>query len=60
MSGKDVKEGRAKKEMTAKRAVFGFFAPILVLIILMALGAEVTIAGLAALFVMIIYRGYMD
>jgi Na+/H+ antiporter nhaC len=59
MSGNDVKTGRIKKEMTARRALFGFFVPILVLVVLMAMGAEVTIAALAALFVMIIYCGYM-
>lgn len=47
------------KEMTTNRALFGFFAPILVLIVLIAMGADVTIAALAALFVMIGFCFYM-
>lgn len=47
------------KEMTTNRALFGFFAPILVLIILIAMGADVTIGALAALFVMIVFCFYM-
>lgn len=53
------KENRSLKEITVGRAMFGFFAPILVLIILIALGADVTIAALAALFVMIIFCTYI-
>lgn len=53
------KESRSLKEITVGRAMFGFFAPILVLIILIALGAEVTIAALVALFVMIIFCLYI-
>ena len=53
------KENRSLKEITVGRAMFGFFAPILVLIILIALGADVTIAALAALFVMIIFCMYI-
>ena len=53
------KENRSLKEITVGRAMFGFFAPILVLIILLALGADVTIAALAALFVMIIFCMYI-
>lgn len=47
------------REMTTGCALLGFFAPILVLILLIAIGAEVTIAALAALFVMIVFCFYM-
>lgn len=53
------KVSRNQKEMTTGRALCGFFAPILVLILLIAIGAEVTIAALAALFVMIGFCAYM-
>ena len=49
------------KEMTTSRALFGFLAPILVLVALLAAGADVTIGALAAVFVMIgfcLYMGY--
>ena len=55
------KEKRAEKEMTVGRALFGFFVPILVLIVLIVVGADVTIGALAALFAMVlfcIYIGY--
>ncbi len=47
------------KEMTVGRALVGFFAPILLLIILIALGADVTIGALGALFLMLIFCYYM-
>ena len=50
---------RERKEMTTGKALFGFLVPILTLVILIALGADVTIAALAALFVMIGYCAYM-
>lgn len=53
------KVSRKQKEMTTVRALFGFFVPILVLIVLIAAGADVTIAALAALFVMIGFCYYM-
>lgn len=53
------KDSQRQKEMTANRALVGFFAPILVLIVLIAMGAEVTIGALAALFVMIGFCFYM-
>ncbi len=53
------KDSQRQKEMTAGRALVGFFAPILVLIVLIAIGAEVTIGALAALFVMICFCFYM-
>ena len=56
MSEKDL---RKQKDMTIGRALTGFFAPILVLILLIAMGADVTIAALAALFVMIGFCFYM-
>ena len=53
------KASREPKDMTTGRALCGFFAPILVLIVLIAVGADVTIAALAALFVMIGFCAYM-
>ena len=47
------------KEMTFGRALIGFFAPILVLVLLIALGADVTIGAIAALFLMICFCLYM-
>lgn len=52
-------KGETLKEMTVGRALIGFFAPILLLIILIALGADVTIAALGALFLMLIFCYYM-
>lgn len=53
------KKSQKRKEMTAGRAFAGFFVPIMVLIVLIAMGAEVTIGALAALFVMIGFCFYM-
>ena len=53
------KKSKNQKEMTTGRALAGFFAPIMVLIVLIAMGAEVTIGALAALFVMIGFCFYM-
>lgn len=59
MGGKKEKKTRERKEMTAKRALVGFLVPILVLVVLIAMGVDVTIAALAALFVMVCFCGYM-
>lgn len=59
MSKKSAPKSRERREMTTGRALFGFLAPILVLVGLIAIGAEVTIASLMALFVMIGYCMYM-
>ena len=48
-----MKENSKRKEITVKSALCGFLGPILVLVVLIALGADVTIAAMAALFVMI-------
>lgn len=48
------------REMTTGRALFGFLAPILLLIALIFAGADVTIAVLAAVFLMVIYGAYMN
>ena len=53
------KVSKTLKEMTVGRALVGFFVPILVLILLIAFGADVTIGALAALFVMIGFCFYM-
>lgn len=50
---------RVRKEMTTGKALFGFLVPIITLVVLIALGADVTVAALAALFVMIGYCSYM-
>lgn len=50
---------KKKQELTIHSALIGFLAPILVLVILIAMGAEVTIAALFALFVMLGYCTYM-
>lgn len=47
------------KEMTTGRALFGFLAPILLLIALIFAGAEVAVAILAAVFLMVVYGAYM-
>lgn len=47
------------KEMTMGRALFGFVAPIVLLIALIFAGAEVAIAILAAVFLMVVYGAYM-
>ena len=52
-------EKKEKRELTVGRALFGFLGPIVLLVILIALGAEVTIAALAALFLMIVFCLYM-
>ena len=49
------KKERPAKEMTMKIALFGFFAPLVVLIALILLGADVAIASLIALFIMAIF-----
>lgn len=49
------KKERPAKEMTMKIALFGFFAPLIVLIALILLGADVAIASLIALFIMAIF-----
>ena len=53
------RESKSLKEMTTGRALVGFLVPILVLILLIAFGADVTIGALAALFVMIGFCFYM-
>ena len=53
------KTERQKKELTVTSALVGFLAPIAVLILLIVIGADVTIAALAALFVMIVYAMVM-
>ncbi len=58
---KPEKKERPLKEMTTGLALLGFLAPICVLIVLIIVGADVTIAALGALFVMIafcIFMGY--
>lgn len=50
---------KAVKEMTAGRALAGFLGPILILVLLIAIGADVTIAALAALFLMLGFCYYM-
>lgn len=52
-------ENKSIREMTAQRALLGFLAPILTLVILIAFGTDVTIAALFALFVMILYCMFM-
>ena len=47
------KGSKGLREMTTGCALAGFLMPILVMIVLIVLGAEMTIASLAALFVMI-------
>ena len=47
------------KEMTTGRALFGFFAPILLLVALIYSGADVAISILAAVFLMLIFGAYM-
>lgn len=62
MSSKTTPKARERREMSTGSALFGFLAPILVLVGLIALGAEVTIAALISLFVMIgycLYMGYL-
>ena len=54
MEDKTEKKGKTR-EMTLKSALFGFFAPIVVLIVLIILGADVAIASLVGLFVMAIF-----
>ena len=56
---KNEKKSCSVKEMTTARALFGFLGPIVVLILLIGLGADVTIAALVALFVMIAYCIYI-
>ncbi|MCR5072327.1 MAG: hypothetical protein K6A39_00675 [Clostridiales bacterium] len=53
------KKERTVREMTTARALIGFLAPILSLIILIIVGADVTIAALVALFVMIVFTMVM-
>ena len=53
------KKASELKEMTMGRALFGFLAPIVLLIALIYAGAEVAIAILASVFLMIIYGAYM-
>lgn len=59
MSEKTEGKNRGLKEMTAKSALFGFLVPILVLVVLIGSGADVTIAALVALFVMIAFCSFM-
>ena len=49
----------AVKDITLGRALFGFLVPICTLVVLIALGADVTIGALAALFVMIGFCCYI-
>lgn len=49
------KKEKQVKEMTTGRALIGFLAPIAALIILILVGADVTVAALVALFVMIVF-----
>lgn len=53
------KKASELKEMTIGRALFGFFAPIVLLIALIYAGAEVAIAIMASVFLMTIYGAYM-
>ena len=46
---------KTKKEMSVKTALLGFFLPLVVLILLIIVGADVAIASLIALFVMAIF-----
>lgn len=62
MNQKIERKEREPKEMTTNRALFGFLAPILALVVLIGVGTDVTIAALVALFLMIgfcIYMGYI-
>ena len=59
MSEKTKKEERQVKQMTTGLALLGFLAPIAILIVLIIVGADVTVAALAALFVMIAFCCYM-
>ena len=47
------------KEMTIGRALFGFLAPILLLILLIYMGAEVALAILGSVFLMVAFGAYM-
>ncbi|NLC26923.1 MAG: Na+/H+ antiporter NhaC [Fastidiosipila sp.] len=47
------------KEMTIKRALFGFFIPILILAALLIVGASVAIAALVAVFALLMFGLYM-
>jgi len=53
------KKASELKEMTMGRALFGFLAPILLLIVLIYAGADVAIAILVSVFLMIIYGAYI-
>ena len=53
------KKCREQRGLTVKRALFGFIGPIVLLVFLIAIGAEVTIAALASLFLMIVFCLYM-
>ena len=53
------KGSKGLREMTTGCALAGFLMPILVMIVLIVLGAEMTIASLAALFVMIGFCMFM-
>ena len=50
---------REKKEMTLGRALFGFLGPILILIFLIVLGADVAIAIFFSVFLMIVFAIYL-
>ena len=59
MSDGKEKKVRSMREMTTGLALFGFLGPIVILVLLIALGAEVTIASVVSLFVMICFCLYM-
>ncbi len=51
---------RVPKEMTNRRALIGFLGPIAILILFIALGTDVTMAALLALFAMAGFCMYMN
>lgn len=62
MSERITRKSYEPKEMTTNRALFGFLGPILVLVLLIGIGTDVTIAAIVALFMMIafcVYMGYV-
>ncbi len=54
-----MKEKKQQREMTVPRALFGFLGPIAVLIVMLLIGADVTIATVFALFLMVVFCLYM-
>lgn len=53
------KEKKNRKEMTTGYAAFGFFAPIVLLVALIFIGADMTIAIVASVFLLIAFGIYM-